>query len=222
MLKKNNLLILTAAFLIAATVPSCNLYPDSETRVEDLDIVVTHFDPGNDFSQNRKYSVSNEVIEVDDDTTHLPVEVPNSDLIISQIIANMDALGYDKVDENADPDVRIMVTASDQTNYFYYYYYDYWYYWYGGGWYGWGGWWGYPCCYYYPPAYPVVESYTTGTLMMQMFQIKGVTQGDTIKLAWTGVVNGLLDEDTQSNLKARIKRSIDEAFEQSPYLEVNQ
>jgi len=219
MLKKKNLLILTAAFLMVATVPSCNLYPDSETRVEDLDIVITHFDADNDFTINQTYSIVDEVVEVDDDTSNLPSTVPNSDLIITQIRANMEALGY--IEDNNDPDVSIVATASDKTNYFYYYYYDYWYYWYGGGWYGWGGWWGYPCCGYYPPAYPVVESYTTGTLMIQMFQIKGVTQGDSISLAWTGVVNGLLDEDTQSNLKTRIKRSIDEAFEQSPYLDVN-
>jgi len=217
MLKKN-FIILTVALLMIATVPSCNLYPDDDTRVEDLDIVLTHYDKENDFSLNHTYSLVDEVVEVDDDTTNPPDAVANSSLILQQIDANMQALGYEKVADSANPDVRLVATASDQTYWFYYYYYDYWY-WYGG-WYGWGGWWGYPCCYYYPPSYPVVESYTTGTLAIQMAQTRGVTPGDTVRMVWTGIVNGLLNEDTQSNLKVRIKSSIDEAFAQSPYLKV--
>ncbi len=212
--KKRNLFVLAVALLVIVTAPSCNLYPDSETRVEDLDITVTNYDKGNDFSQNKTYSIVDEVVEVDDDTTNPPDVITNSALIIQQIDANMQALGYDKIPDNTItvPDVRITAVATSTTTWFYYYYY-YWDYWY---------WWGYyPCCYYYPPTYPVIESYTTGTLVMQMAQFKGVASGDSVKTVWTGVVNGLLDEDTPANLKTRIKRSIDEAFEQSPYLNVN-
>lgn len=213
-MQKKNVFIFTAALLMIATVPSCNLYPDSETRVEDLDITVTYYDKENDFSQNLTYSIVDEVVEVDDDTTNPPDPVTNSATIIQQIDANMQALGYEKIPDNTInvPDVRITAVATSTTTWYYYYYY-YWDYWY---------WWGYyPCCYYYPPTYPVVESYTTGTLVMQMAQFKGVASGDSVKTVWTGVINGLLEEDTQANLKTRIKNSIDEAFRQSPYLDVN-
>lgn len=210
---KPKFILFLSAALVLFGAGGCNLYPDSETRVEDLDIVVTHYDKSNDFSQNLTYTIVDEVVEVDDDTTNPPDVITNSSLIIQQIDANMQALGYEKIPDNniEVPDVRITAVATSTTTWFYYYYY-YWDYWY---------WWGYyPCCSYYPPAYPVVESYTTGTVVMQMAQFNGVASGDSVRTVWTGVINGLLNEDTQTNLKTRIKSSIDEAFEQSPYLKV--
>lgn len=212
MLNKLRTTLLLTAILALFGAGGCNLYPDDDTRVEDLDIVLTHYDSANDFSQNKTYSIVDEVVEVDDDTTNPPDVITNSDLVLQQIDANMQALGYQKVANDTIPDVRLTVVATSTTSWFVYYY-SYW-----GYWYGWGY---YPCCYYYPPTYPVVESYTTGTLVMQMAQFKGVTSGDSVKTIWSGVVNGLLNEDTQTNLKTRIKSSIDEAFDQSPYLDVN-
>ncbi|MDZ4844897.1 MAG: DUF4136 domain-containing protein [Chitinophagales bacterium] len=214
--KPKFILFLSAALALFG-IGGCNLYPDSETRVEDLDITLTHYDKENDFMQNQTYSIVDEVVEIDSDTNNAPSPVANSDLIIQQIEANMAALGYTKVNDNQDPDLRVVATATENTQYFiittmitgigmvvvgmama------------AGG----------VLLLLLSACYPVVESYTSGTLIMQMAQYKDTAPGDTIKMVWTGVVNGLLDEDTQANLKTRIKSSIDEAFEQSPYLKV--
>ena len=216
MIKIKYLIILTLALLMTVTIPSCNLYPDSETRTEDTDIVITRFDPSANFSTYLTYSRVDEVLKIDADTSDDPDPVPDSDFILAQIDANMLALGYDRVSDSDNPDVRIVATATD-IEITSYYYYDYWY-WYGG-WYGWGGWWGYPpCCYYYPPYYPVTSSYKIGTLFMDMLDTKDKVSGtDTIPIVWNAIYNGILD-DTKSGLRNRIKTNIDQAFDQSPYL----
>src|SRR5688500_7807744 len=123
MLKKKTLLILTVALFIVATVPSCSLYPDDDTRVEDLDIVLTRFDPENDFTQNKTYSPVDAIVQIDDDPSNAPSPITNSQLILDQVKANMSSLGYTKVNDNQNPDLRILGSATEQTSYFYYYYY---------------------------------------------------------------------------------------------------
>jgi len=91
------------------------------------------------------------------------------------------------------------------TNTTIYYWYDYWcwYYPYYCGW-GWG--WGYPS----------VSSYTTGTLLMTL-----VADGDDYVepfRVWSAAANGLLSGAYNTD---RVLKTIDQAFEQSPYLNIN-
>jgi len=213
MTHKTRLTLFASAVMMLMGAGGCNLYPDSETRVEDLDIIITRYDKETDFTQLNTYSIVDEVYAVDEDTSNAPDPVDNSDYIISTINANMEALGYQKVNSNSDPDVRIVVTASSANITVYYYnYYGYYYpYWGWGGYYG--GW-------YYPYyGYPVTETYTTGSLFIDMVDYRDYTGSstDSVRVVWTGIMNGLL-EGSSSGITARIKTGVDQAFEQSPYL----
>jgi hypothetical protein len=90
-----------------------------------------------------------------------------------------------------------------------YYYYNSWYW----GWYGSYGGWYYPG--YYPPTY---SSVTTGGLLIQMTIPKDSSIDGTIPVVWMSVMSGLLESASSGASSSRIKKSIDQAFIQSPYL----
>ena len=83
----------------------------------------------------------------------------------------------------------------------------YWSSWYWGGW---GGGW------YYP--YPVVYSYSVGSLLAEMLNLKA-QQGEKQKLPviWDAYMSGLLYDYNKVNVRLTIN-AVDQAFAQSPYL----
>jgi len=128
--------------------------------------------------------------------------------IISRIETNMAARGYERVSTFDNPDLVVFPSAMEVTNISYYY--DYWGYYYG--WYyppGYGGW--------YYPYYPVVTTYTTGSLFITMTDNINVNPSEKHKVVWLGIGNGLL-EGTSTDFNTRISKAIDQAFAQSPYL----
>ena len=129
----------------------------------------------------------------------------NATSMLNQMIANMTALGYTKVDISATPDLILAPAAIETTTISYWY--DYW------GWY-WGGYypgWGYPGY-----GYPVyVTSYSTGTLTMNLIDPKILGGDGNPVIQWTGAPNGILTSSYDAN---RVTKLIDKAFAQSPYL----
>lgn len=201
--------------LLSVSLFSCQ--PDGAEYVDELDIVYTNYDSGFDFASKGTYALPDKVVKINDQFIDLqPGEEPeyldpiNSAAILSSIRSNMDALGFREVDESVNPDLIILPSVSQTDQLFFYY--D-WYYW---NWYypGWGSGWGW----YYPGYYPPqVTSIRTGTLMMQMTSLTGEEITDKIPVVWTGVVNGLL-EGSATSINQRVNNSINQAFEQSPYL----
>jgi hypothetical protein len=49
---------------------------------------------------------------------------------------------------------------------------------------------------------------------------EGITAADNIPVVWSSILNGLLEGST-SQISTRISSSIDQAFDQSPYLSVD-
>ena len=47
----------------------------------------------------------------------------------------------------------------------------------------------------------------------------GITAADNVPVVWSSILNGLLEGGT-SEINSRIKKSVDQAFDQSPYLSV--
>ncbi len=85
-------------------------------------------------------------------------------------------------------------------------------YWYPGYWGGnWGGGW------YYP--YPITYSYSTGSLLADMINLKNAPEGQKEKLTvvWNAYISGLLGGSGSLNVN-RTTTAINQAFTQSPYL----
>lgn len=205
---KKNVIRMLLLFMVV-TLAGC--YPDGPDYVDEYDIVYTNYDDQYSFGGKFTYAMPDSVVKITGSVIDgEPVEFLNptySSLILNQIRDNMSNRGYQQVGLLDDPDFVLFPSAIEITNVSYYY--DYWGYYYG--WYYppyYGGW-------YYP--YPIVTSYTTGTVIMSLIDNQNYNPSDKQEAVWTALVNGLL-EGSSSDYAGRIKRSIDQAFTQSQYL----
>ena len=200
--------------LLLAMLPvvllSC--YPAGPEYVEDIDVTYTTFDKDFDFQSRNTYAMPDQIVvdvEIEDgDTTYVYMKDIFADPILAAIDDNMQSRGWTKVAIFDNPDVVVTPAGISSTTYFYSYWYDWWY----GGWYGGWGW-------YYPPYY-TVSSYTTGTMIITMADpnVDNDSPINQSQTAWVMAANGLF---TGNYDLARVTDAIDEAFEQSPYLDLN-
>ncbi|MEJ1238413.1 DUF4136 domain-containing protein [Chryseolinea sp. T2] len=182
-------------------------YPQGPDYAEDTDVVYTTYDERYDFKSRETYSMPDKIvtdIKIDDgDTTYEFMADKFAAPIFDKIEENMTALGYDRVDLDASPDLYLTPAAIKSTNYFYSYWYDWWYPYWDWGW-------------YYPPYYSV-SSYTTGSLIMTLSdpsqaEDSPINRSQTV---WVSAANGLA---SYSYDISRVTKSIDQSFRQSPYL----
>lgn len=186
-------------------------YPQGPEYVEDFDLVITNHDTSFDFNTVGTYALPDDVVKltgnlIDGDDVEF-VDPVYASVILDNIRENMNDYGWTEVDKNDDPDVIILPSATSSTYLFWYYDWWYWDWWYPYDWWGW----------YYP--YPIYGgSYTTGTVFVQMTYPSGITAADNIPVIWSAVLNGLL-EGSKSQVNDRIESAVNQAFEQSPYLD---
>jgi hypothetical protein len=200
-------------------VVQAGCYPDGPEYTQELDLVYTNYYNQFDFKGQKTFSIPDSVILItgvvfnDPDGNGKPQfgNPTYSTAVLNKLKDNMAANGWTMVSKDNNPDVVLLVSAMTTTNIYYYYDWTYWGWWYGG-WYGWyyPGW-------YYPP---YVTGYRSGSIFIQMAQLKGLSQGDNVTVAWNCIINGLAEGGT-ADITARIQTSVDKAFAQSPYLKIN-
>ncbi len=216
MMKKKKWFALPALAGTLLTVSSC--YPGEVTDLQQLDLVITVHDETVTFSSFSTYVLLDSVVHVDliDNNNDDLLNRDNDDLVLSGIVSNIEALGYvEEADPaNNPPDVILLVGAWGITTTNIYASYPWW------DWYGWYPYW--PCCgpgygWGYP-VYPTVVQYDTGTLAIAM--VNPIAPADNmLPVMWVAGINGLLS-GSETGISARITRTIDQAFAQSPYLSV--
>ena len=197
-------------FLWMILVFTFGCYPGGPEFVEELDVVYTNYDPDFDFSATYTYSLPPGVIEItDEDPDGSPEYIDDKfgDPILDGIRENLNALGWEEVDESENPDLIILASAFEST--FLFYYDPGWWWWYYPGWGPGWGWW-YPG---YPPGY--VSGYSTGTVLLQMTDPDGLEDNE-LPVHWTGAFNGLL-QGSDANIISRIEFNVDQAFTQDPF-----
>ncbi len=181
-------------------------YPEGPEYTDEYDIVVTNYDEACDFKAKKFYAMPDSVVKIDGQ--YDPAQGPDfidpyySNLIVNRIKSNLNSRGFVEVADTGMADVIILTGALEVTNITYSYWYDYWGYYYGYGW-------------YYP--YPVVSTYTTGSLIMTMIDRKALNPSGNARGVWLAVVNGLM-EGASTDFVSRINKGIDQSFNQSPYL----
>lgn len=220
--------------ILGAGLAAC--YPGDITNVAQTDVVATLYDQDYDYGTASTFAIPDTVVEVCDidasgdlaiscdEESRISYDHANDDAIVARVRQNMVALGYTEIPlaeiSGANrPDVVMvaMVEVNSWTAYSYYPWWGYWGWWPGWGYYapiygpGWGA---------YYPGYVTVTDWNQGTLMVDMVDPNGGdTTGKRIPSIWTGAVNGVLSSSTSSDLQ-RALDGIDQAFEQSAYLEV--
>jgi len=200
--------ILFALFTISVfLVWGC--YPQGPDYVEEMDVVITSHKDTYDFASKATYAMPDQIVKITGNLVEgdEPEFIPDATAlkVLAQIDANMQSLGWQKVDVSAGPDLLLTPAAWETTTI--YYYYDYWYWWYGGYYPYWG---------YYP--YYSYSSYTTGTLIMMLIDPDVVAADGNPIIQWTGAANGIL---TYVYEVSRVNALIDKAFDQTPYLKTN-
>ena len=188
-------------------------YPDGPDYIEEMDVVLTYHSDTYDFVSKATYAMPDKIVKI---TGNLlegedPETIPDiyAEKILSQIEENMQAYGWERVDDVTDTaniDMLLFPAAWETTTI--YYYYDYWSWWYGGYYPYWG----------YPPYYYYGGSYSTGTLLMSLVDPKEVATNGNPVVQWSGAVNGILTDTYDAT---RMNTAIDKAFSQSPYLKTN-
>jgi hypothetical protein len=209
-------------------------YPSDSVSYSDLDLVATIYDQDKNFSDLKTYVVPDTIVHLIDTTdpsNNVDITRKFDQQIINLVNENMVNNGYVKEldPENNPPDIILAISAMASKNYNVWYWYPY--YWYGYP--GWGWYWGYKNSDYWwgwYPGYPgwgggsTVTSYTTGTLIMHMHDMSGYQNidpsKDTIPTIWLSTINGLLGSSTNTTSN-RLDYSINQAFNQSPYLKIN-
>ena len=189
--------------LTIAAFSSCRNLPD----FDDLSyraVVVTNHDSAADWSDYHTYFLPPSIGSIGDDPDDTILDIGVAQPILNAIEANMNARGYDREMNPALADLAINVVTIKVTNVATMY---------PGYWYGYYGWY-YPYYPYYPYSY--TYSYSTGSLVMDIVDVKNVPPGqERARVLWTNFSTGVLGVSTTATLAID---AVNQAFKQSPYL----
>jgi len=198
--------ILLTVAVVSAFV-SCRNLPDFD-ELTYKPIVVTNHNANADFSTYQTYYLSNVMHSIGDDPGDSIVDPSDAAPIINAIANNMNDRGYVRESNPNLADLDINVIAIKVTNVATMY---------PGYWWGYYGWY-YPYYPYYPYSY--TYTYQTGTLVVDILDIKNVPPGGTkADVLWTNFNNGVLGVSGTSTQTA--VSAINQAFQQSLYIQAN-
>lgn len=215
-MKKLKLLLITVPILVVV-VSSC--YPGGPEYTSDYDLIGTDYLPDYwNTNAPTTYFMPDSlgwILDRDEIDNIDTLTREYDEFILGEVESNLAALGYQRVaslDIQNPPDVFVFTQALAVKNTSVSY--IPWYPWWGGYWPGWGGYWpGYGWGYT-----PVVYSYSTGTVLIEIGDALHIDEDQKlIDIVWTAGIDGLLRSSSTSNQQF-VAQSIAQAFNQSPYL----
>ncbi len=194
---------LFSALIFGSLVILQACFPYGPEDIEEFDIVGTFYDKDVNFSSYKTYAMPDTVAR------------PNSNdpageydaLVLSQVAANMGALGYTRVDDPNQSDMIVTLSVVKE-GYNLNSEYDY------GDEYG-SGYDNYGSGSYYTDSGGATYEVETGTVLISMSDHK--MQADEPMPMWLGVINGVV-EQSYTNMNRRLIELVNRCFVQSPYL----
>jgi hypothetical protein len=193
-----SILILGSMFLLQAC------FPFGPEDIEDFDIVGTFYDENVNFSSFKNYVMPDTIVYVDNSGVTSRTG-DYDELVLSQVAANMGAIGYTRVnkDENPDMILTIVVAKEGYNTDNSYDYGDY----YGDDYDGYGS----------GNYYSTGSEYQmdTGTVLMNLADSQ--SDGTLKSSMWLCIINGVT-EQSFTNTSRRLIELINQAYVQSPYL----
>jgi hypothetical protein len=190
---------------------ACRKTPDTSELSVNF-VVQTAKEPNADFSSYKTYYISDTVAKITTDRNDSLWVGNDAKQLVDAVKSNMNARGYTFVaTSHSSTDLGLGLTVLKDLNITVMY---------PGYWWGyWGGcYWGY-CGYppYYPYYGPVVYSVPTGTIVLDMIDLKNASANEKLYVPWSSVMSGGLgytSDDLQLGVDA-----INQAFTQSPYIQ---
>lgn len=206
---KKLIYVLIAVFALT----SCREDPDLGDLNSDF-LVFTNYDGKADFNRFTYYYMPDSVMVIGDTKDPEYWTGDKAADILKAYTDNMQACGYTRTDDKSVADVGLQISYVQSIAYFVDYRNSYWWneypgYWLPGYWGDWGYW-------YYP--YPVVYSYSVGSLLTEMVDLSTPPSADRkLTVVWNSFLSGLLSGSEAFNMTLTV-RAIDQSFVQSPYL----
>lgn len=202
---KKLIYVLIAVFALT----SCREDPDLGDLSSDF-LVFTNYDGKADFNRFTRYYMPDSVMVIGD--TKDPEYWTGSKAadILKAYEDNMQACGYVRTDDKSEADVGLQISYVQSVAYFVDYRNPYWWneypgYWLPGYWGDWGYW-------YYP--YPVVYSYSVGSLLTEMVDLSTSPSADRkLTVVWNSFLSGLLSGSDAFNMELTV-RAINQSFVQ--------
>ena len=202
--------------LMAVLATSCEKDPDL-SKLDNNFTVYTNYDSKTNFNDFKTYCLPDSILLIGQGMKAEYWKDENAQEIIKQVADEMDTRGYTRVKVIKNANIGLQLSFTRQTTQIigtgg----------WYGGGWYN--GWWGpgywgpYWNDWYYP--YPVVYSYSVGSLLVELVNLKAPLPKSAdakLPVLWTAYMTGLLSGSDKVNIELST-RAIEQAFVQSPYL----
>jgi len=209
-MKRYVLPYLLASVLIGT---GCLKDPDYEKLSSNF-VVATNSKEGTNFSNFHTYYVSDSVAVISETLSDTMINNATSKKLVDAVKANMNALGYTFVPKSSKPDIGInMVVVKDVDVATIY----------GGWWAGYPGYWDpWYWGWYYPYYYPWSVTYVirTGSVIVDMVDLKDVAADNKITVLWTGLGSGAIGTDLDGNIQRGVD-AINQAYQQSPELKRN-
>jgi hypothetical protein len=166
------------------------------------------------FSSYQTYYVSDSVASISGSGTDTSIKNANSQQLVDAIKQNMNARGYTFVNKSQHPDLGInlgVVKLTSATTV------------YPGWWTGYPGWydpwyWGGYYPYYYP--WSVTYVITTGSVVVDIVDVKNSISKSAYDVLWTSVMGGAVGDDLNANVTRGVT-AINQSFAQTPGLKRN-
>ncbi len=206
---KKILLIPALVLLVVA----CHKEPFGDGDMEYL--VYTSPDKDASFAAFETFDMADSLLVIGQSAKPEYSQSKNALALIQTVKTNMEKAGYIYTPDNPEADLGIQMTYVIKNGRYMQYYDDpYWWLSYPGYWSP--GYWGDYVGFYYP--YPVVYTYSTNALMIDMADLNTPKTGtEALKVVWSVYIGGHAGYSVASDVDV-MKRAINQAFIQSPYL----
>ena len=204
--------MIIACLVTFIIITGCRKSPDFDQLSYEF-TVSTSVDKTANFANYKKYFLSDTVRYIGGVGSDSFLVGANAALLTSAVKTNMAARGYNPVGRNANPDLGLILTAVKDLNVVIEYYPGWWDPWYGGCY------WYYYCYGYYYP-WSTVYTYTTGTVMLNMYDLKNAGADHQIRALWNITALGALGSTTSANFQLGVD-ALNQGFQQSPYVKTN-
>ncbi len=209
-MKRNLLLFLVMAGLFAT---SCRKSPNYDQLSSNF-VVVTNADTTVAFNAFKTYYISDTISYLSSSSDDTILYDDNAKKLVQAVKDNMNARGYTFVAKNNHPDLGFNLGVVKTLNVGVSY---------PGWWWGYPGWWDpWYWGWYYPYYYPWSITYvvTTGTVILDMVDLKDAESKKQLRVLWNGYMGGAVGSDVGGNVQRGVD-AINQSFEQSPYIKAN-
>ncbi len=206
-------------YLVGLIVPllltNCRKIPNTEQLKSNL-VVATNKAPGVNYKTYKTYFISDTIAYLSNTSSDSILVGSTADQLIDAVKNNMTKYGYTLVGKNQNPDLGIALAVTKDINVETYYagWWDY----YPGYWDPW--YWYYPS--YYPYYYPfsAIYTYTTGSIILNMIDLKNAVAEQKLTVVWNMAGLGAVGSSVSSNTQAGVD-AINQGFNQASYLKTN-